>query len=98
MEFSFEPIVIAKATKDMDVATDETFGPLAAIFNSDTELDLAGYLFSKDIGTILHVARKLECGMIGVNTGLISAAEAPFKGIKEYSVGRDGSGYILCIL
>lgn len=96
--FFFEPIVIANATKDMDVETDETFGPLAASFDFDTELGLAGYLFSKDIGTILRVARRLKCGMIGVNTGLFSAVEAPFGGIKESSVGRDGIRYILCIL
>ena len=102
--FFFEPTVITNATKDMEVATDETFGPLAAIFSfdteqealalaNDTELGLAGYFFSKDIGTILRVARKLEVGMIGVNTGLISAAEAPFGGIKESGVGREGSRY-----
>lgn len=102
--FFFEPTVIANATKEMEVATDETFGPLAAIFSfdteqealalaNDTELGLAGYFFSKDIGTILRVARKLEVGMIGVNTGLISAAEAPFGGIKESGVGREGSRY-----
>lgn len=102
--FFFEPTVITNATKDMEVATDETFGPLAAIFSfdteqealalaNDTELGLAGYFFSKDISTILRVARKLEVGMIGVNTGLISAAEAPFGGIKESGVGREGSRY-----
>lgn len=102
--FFYEPTVITNATKEMDVATDETFGPLAAIFSfdteqealdlaNDTELGLAGYFFSKDIGTVLRVARKLECGMIGVNTGLISAAESPFGGIKESGVGREGSRY-----
>lgn len=73
-------------------------GPLAAIFNFDTERGLAGYLFSKDIGTILRVARKLECGLIGVNTGLISAGKASLGGIKESSVSRDGSRYMLYIL
>lgn len=83
---------------------DETFGPLAAIFPftteaealalaNDTELGLASYFFSKDIGTVTRVARKLQAGMVGVNTGLISAAEAPFRGIKESGVGRGGSRY-----
>jgi succinate-semialdehyde dehydrogenase / glutarate-semialdehyde dehydrogenase len=102
--FFFEPTVIAYATKDMEVANDETFGPLAAIFSFETENEavnlanstdygLAGYFFSKDIGTVLRVAKRLQCGMIGVNTGLISAAESPFGGIKESGVGREGSRY-----
>lgn len=102
--FFFEPTVITHATRDMEVAHDETFGPLAAIFSfetedeavnlaNDTEYGLAGYFFSKDIGVVLRVAQKLQCGMIGVNTGLISAAESPFGGIKESGVGREGSRY-----
>ncbi|KAH8587099.1 aldehyde dehydrogenase domain-containing protein [Bisporella sp. PMI_857] len=104
LAFFFEPTVITNATTDMAVANDETFGPLAAIFSFDTEEEavdmancteygLAGYFFSKDIGRVLRVAKKLQCGMVGVNTGLISAAESPFGGIKESGLGREGSRY-----
>ncbi|KAJ5920148.1 hypothetical protein N7516_011006 [Penicillium verrucosum] len=102
--FFFEPTIITGATPDMDVAIDETFGPLAAIFPFESEEDvltqansseygLAGYFFSQNVSRIFRVARQLECGMIGVNTGLISAAESPFGGIKESGVGREGSRY-----
>ena len=102
--FFFEPTVITNATKAMQVATEETFGPLAAIFGfdteeealalaNDTEYGLAGYFFSKDVGRVLRTARQLECGMIGVNCGLISAAESPFGGVKESGMGREGSRY-----
>ncbi|KAJ5847059.1 hypothetical protein N7534_010728 [Penicillium rubens] len=102
--FFFEPTIITGATSDMTVATEETFGPLAAIFPFESEEDvmmqanaseygLAGYFFSQDVSRIFRIARQLECGMIGVNTGLISAAESPFGGIKESGVGREGSRY-----
>lgn len=102
--FFYEPTVITNATTQMDVARDETFGPLAAIFafktedeavnmSNATEYGLAAYLMSKDIGRVFRVARRLECGMLGVNTGLISAAESPFGGVKESGMGREGSKY-----
>lgn len=102
--YFYEPTVITNVTNKMDVAYDETFGPLAAIFAfetedeaislaNDTEFGLAGYFFSKDIGRVMRVAQRLECGMIGVNTGMISAAESPFGGVKESGVGREGSKY-----
>ncbi|KAM0323524.1 hypothetical protein ACHAQA_008805 [Verticillium albo-atrum] len=102
--FFFEPTVIRGATLKMKIAYEETFGPVAAIFEfsteeeavtlaNDTEFGLAGYFFSRDVGRVLRVARKLDCGMVGVNTGLISAAEAPFGGVKESGVGREGSKY-----
>lgn len=102
--YFYEPTIISGATKDMDVATDETFGPLAAIFSfkteeeavqmaNDTELGLAGYFFTQNISRAMRVARKLEVGMVGINTGLISAAETPFGGIKESGEGREGSKY-----
>ena len=85
----YEPTVISNVTPEMDVAFDETFGPLAAIstFNCEksalqlanaTEYGLAGYFFSQNIGRVMRVARKIEYGMVGVNTVLISAAESPF--------------------
>jgi succinate-semialdehyde dehydrogenase/glutarate-semialdehyde dehydrogenase len=102
--YFYEPTVISEATFDMEVAHDETFGPLAAIFPfstedeavrlaNDTEYGLAGYLFSKNLSRVMRVARKLQCGMVGVNTGLISAAETPFGGINESGLGREGSKY-----
>ncbi|KAF6829362.1 succinate-semialdehyde dehydrogenase [Colletotrichum plurivorum] len=102
--YFYEPTVISGVTTEMEVAHDETFGPLAAIFSFKTEAEavelanateygLAGYFFSKDISRVMRVARRLECGMLGVNTGLISAAEAPFGGVKESGLGREGSKY-----
>lgn len=88
----------------MLVASDETFGPLAPIFEFETEdeaiklanateFGLAGYFFSNNVGRVLRVAAKLECGMVGVNTGKISEASLPFGGIKESGLGREGSMY-----
>jgi succinate-semialdehyde dehydrogenase/glutarate-semialdehyde dehydrogenase len=98
----FEPTVIGGATADMLFAREETFGPLAPIFAfdteaevlalaNDTEFGLAAYFYSRDIGRVMRVAEKLESGMVGVNTGLISTAEAPFGGVKQSGLGREGS-------
>lgn len=100
----YEPTVVAGATRDMLVAQEETFGPLAPIFAfdteaeaialaNDTEFGLASYFYSRDIGRIMRVAEQLESGMVGVNTGLISTAEAPFGGVKQSGLGREGSKY-----
>jgi succinate-semialdehyde dehydrogenase/glutarate-semialdehyde dehydrogenase len=100
----YEPTVVAGATRDMLVAHEETFGPLAPVFAfeteaeaialaNDTEFGLASYFYSRDIGRIMRVAEQLECGMVGVNTGLISTAEAPFGGVKQSGLGREGSKY-----
>ncbi|OAA65406.1 Aldehyde/histidinol dehydrogenase [Niveomyces insectorum RCEF 264] len=102
--FFFTPTILTGVTTEMQVARDETFGPLAPIFEFETEAEaialangtefgLAGYFFSKNIGRIMRVATRLECGMVGVNTGKISAAETPFGGIKESGYGREGSKY-----
>ncbi|CAI7565658.1 unnamed protein product [Penicillium bialowiezense] len=102
--YFYQPTVITNANSKMLLASDETFGPLAAIFTfsseeqvikmaNDTEFGLAGYFFSENINRVLRVAKQLECGMIGVNTGLISAAETPFGGVKESGIGREGSKY-----
>ncbi len=98
----FEPTVIGGATAQMLFAKEETFGPLAPIFAfdteaevlalaNDTEFGLAAYFYSRDIGRVMRVAEKLESGMVGVNTGLISTAEAPFGGVKQSGLGREGS-------
>lgn len=102
--YFYEPTIITGAHKGMLVAQDETFGPVAAIFPfaseedvvqqaNGTEVGLAGYFFSQDVDRVLRVARKLECGLVGVNTGLISASESPFGGVKESGVGCEGSKY-----
>jgi succinate-semialdehyde dehydrogenase/glutarate-semialdehyde dehydrogenase len=102
--FFFEPTVMTGVTSEMQVAKDETFGPLAPIFSfktedeavtmsNDTEFGLASYFFSRDIGRVMRVANKMECGMVGVNTGKISAAETPFGGVLESGFGREGSKY-----
>ncbi|RYF71408.1 MAG: aldehyde dehydrogenase family protein, partial [Comamonadaceae bacterium] len=100
----YEPTVISGATSDMLVAHEETFGPLAPIFAfdteaeaiamaNDTEFGLASYFYSRDIGRVMRVAERLEAGIVGVNTGLISTAEAPFGGVKQSGLGREGSKY-----
>ncbi|KAK7204569.1 Aldehyde/histidinol dehydrogenase [Myxozyma melibiosi] len=102
--FFILPSVLSGVTTDMMVASDETFGPLAPIFEfeteeeaismaNNTEFGLAGYFFSTNIGRCLRVASALECGLVGVNTGKISAAESPFGGVKQSGVGREGSMY-----
>jgi len=98
----FEPTVLTGCTPQMALAREETFGPVAALFRfadeaeairlaNDTEFGLAGYFYSRDIGRIWRVAEAMECGMIGINTGLISTEVAPFGGIKESGFGREGS-------
>lgn len=100
----YQPTVIGGATAGMLVAHEESFGPLAPIFAFDTEADaiaaandtefgLASYFYSRDIGRIMRVAEQLEAGIVGVNTGLISTAEAPFGGVKQSGLGREGSKY-----
>ncbi|CAJ2500602.1 Uu.00g034550.m01.CDS01 [Anthostomella pinea] len=100
----YQPTVITGMTKDMAIASEETFGPVAGLFPFDTEKEvvdlanaaevgLAGYFFSRDLERITRVAEALEVGMIGVNTGLISDPAAPFGGVKQSGFGREGSKY-----
>jgi succinate-semialdehyde dehydrogenase/glutarate-semialdehyde dehydrogenase len=100
----FEPTVLADVTPAMKVARDETFGPLAPLFRfssdeevialaNDTEFGLASYFYSRDIGRVWRVAEALEYGMVGINTGLISNEVAPFGGVKQSGLGREGSHY-----
>jgi succinate-semialdehyde dehydrogenase/glutarate-semialdehyde dehydrogenase len=100
----FQPTVIADTTPEMLVAHEETFGPLAPLFRfktdaeaialaNDTEFGLASYFYSRDIGRIWRVAEGLESGMVGINTGLISNEIAPFGGVKQSGLGREGSKY-----
>jgi succinate-semialdehyde dehydrogenase/glutarate-semialdehyde dehydrogenase len=98
----FQPTVIADVSADMIVAREETFGPLAPLFRfgsdeeavalaNGTEFGLAAYFYSRDIGRVWRVAEGLESGMVGVNTGLISNEVAPFGGVKQSGLGREGS-------
>ncbi|SPJ25796.1 NAD-dependent succinate-semialdehyde dehydrogenase [Palleronia abyssalis] len=99
-----KPTVLTGATGDMRLAREETFGPLAPVFRfdteaeaismaNDTEFGLAAYFYARDISRVYRVMERLEYGMVGVNTGLISAAEAPFGGVKMSGLGREGSAY-----
>mmetsp|Transcript_2107 Transcript_2107/g.2413 ORF Transcript_2107/g.2413 Transcript_2107/m.2413 type:complete len:527 (-) Transcript_2107:1419-2999(-) len=100
----FEPTVLGNTTDSMIIAKEETFGPVAPIFQFDTEeeviaranaveVGLASYFYANDVGRIFRVTEGLEYGMVGVNTGIISAESAPFGGIKESGLGREGSKY-----
>ncbi|MFA7669642.1 MAG: NADP-dependent succinate-semialdehyde dehydrogenase [Burkholderiaceae bacterium] len=98
----FEPTVVADVTPQMKVAKEETFGPLAPLFRfdtdeeviamaNDTEFGLAAYFYSRDIGRVWRVAEALEYGMVAINTGILSNEAAPFGGVKQSGLGREGS-------
>ena len=100
----FEPTVLANVTTDMVVSNEETFGPVAPLFRfrneqeaidlaNNTEYGLAAYFYSRDIGRIWRVSEALEYGIVGVNEGIISNEVAPFGGVKESGIGREGSKY-----
>ncbi|MDP5085077.1 MAG: NAD-dependent succinate-semialdehyde dehydrogenase [Yoonia sp.] len=98
----FEPTIVTNATKEMMVSTDETFGPFAPLFKfededdvialaNDTIFGLASYFYAKDLSRVTKVAEALEYGIVGVNTGIISTEVAPFGGVKQSGLGREGS-------
>jgi succinate-semialdehyde dehydrogenase/glutarate-semialdehyde dehydrogenase len=100
----YEPTVLSNVTGDMKIMREETFGPVAAVVSfrteeeaiaaaNDTEFGLASYFYSRDIGRVWRVAEKLEYGMVGINTGIISNEVAPFGGVKQSGLGREGSRY-----
>ena len=100
----FQPTVLANVTPDMRIFAEETFGPVAPLFRFKTEKEvlalanntiygLASYFYSRDIGRIYRVADGLEYGMVGINTGLLSSEVAPFGGVKQSGIGREGSRY-----
>ena len=100
----FEPTVVRDANPAMRVAKEETFGPLAPVFRfdseaeviamaNDTEFGLASYFYARDVGRIFRVAEALEYGMVAINTGLVSNEAAPFGGVKQSGLGREGSKY-----
>jgi succinate-semialdehyde dehydrogenase/glutarate-semialdehyde dehydrogenase len=100
----FEPTILTDVTTQMAVAREETFGPVAPLFRfrteddavqmaNDTEFGLAAYFYSRDIGRVWRVAERVEYGIVGINTGIISTEVAPFGGMKESGFGREGSKY-----
>ena len=100
----FEPTVLTGVTPEMIVSREETFGPLAPVYRfetdedvvkkaNDTEFGLAAYFYTRDIGRVWRVAEQLEYGIVGINSGIISTEIAPFGGMKESGIGREGSKY-----
>lgn len=100
----YEPTILTHVTPNMRVFQEEIFGPVAPVFRfdteeeaiemaNDTEFGLAGYFYTRDIGRVWRVAEALDCGIVGINEGLISNETAPFGGIKESGSGREGSKY-----
>ena len=100
----FEPTIVTGATQEMQFAKDETFGPLAPVFKfeteeevlgyaNDTEFGLASYFYTRDIGRVIRVSEGLEYGMVALNTGILSNEAAPFGGVKQSGLGREGSKY-----
>jgi succinate-semialdehyde dehydrogenase/glutarate-semialdehyde dehydrogenase len=100
----FEPTILTDVTPQMSVAREETFGPVAPLFRfkteadavalaNDTEFGLAAYFYGRDIARVWLVAEALEYGIVGINTGIISTEVAPFGGVKESGLGREGSKY-----
>ncbi|MFN3868869.1 MAG: aldehyde dehydrogenase family protein, partial [Hyphomicrobiaceae bacterium] len=98
----YEPTILTDVTPDMRVASEETFGPVAPLFRFETEAEavqlanatpygLAAYFYARDIGRVWRVAEALEFGMVGINEGVISTELAPFGGVKESGLGREGS-------
>jgi succinate-semialdehyde dehydrogenase/glutarate-semialdehyde dehydrogenase len=100
----YQPTVLADVTTDMKVTREETFGPVAPLFRfsnddqaikmaNDTEFGLAAYFYARDMGRIWRIGEALEYGIVGINTGIISTEVAPFGGVKESGIGREGSKY-----
>jgi len=100
----FEPTILTGVTQAMKVSTEETFGPVAPLFRfktdeeaiamaNDTEFGLASYFYARDLGRVWKVAEALEVGIVGINTGIISNEVAPFGGVKQSGLGREGSKY-----
>ncbi len=100
----FEPTIVCDVSGDMQIASEEIFGPVATLFRfndeaevvakaNDTEFGLAAYVYTRDIGRVIRVAEALEYGIVGVNEGIISTETAPFGGMKESGIGREGSKY-----
>ena len=102
--YYLEPTILTHVNDSMRIVTEETFGPVAPLFKftdeaeviamaNDSEFGLASYFYSRDLARVWRVAEALETGMVGINTGLISTEVAPFGGVKQSGLGREGSKY-----
>ena len=100
----FQPTVLANVSPSMKITHEETFGPVAPLYRfktedelirlaNDTEYGLAAYFYSRDIGRVWRVAEGIESGIVGINVGIISTEVAPFGGVKQSGIGREGSKY-----
>ena len=100
----FEPTIVTGVTREMAFAREEIFGPVATLFRfkteaeaialaNDTEFGLAAYYYTRDMARVMRVADALEYGILGINEGIISTEVAPFGGMKESGIGREGSKY-----
>jgi len=100
----FQPTILEGCTTDMTIFHEETFGPVAPLFKftsereaikmaNDTPFGLASYVYTKDVNRVWRMSERLQYGMVGVNTGLVSSEVAPFGGIKQSGIGREGSKY-----
>jgi len=100
----FQPTILQNCTPDMTIFREETFGPVAPLFKftsekealemaNDTPFGLASYVYTRDVGRVWRVSERLQYGMVGVNTGLVSSEVAPFGGVKQSGIGREGSKY-----
>lgn len=100
----YEPTILADVTADMAIAQAEIFGPVAPVFRfqdeedvirlaNDTPYGLAAYFYARDLGRVFRIAEALEYGMVGINEGIISTEVAPFGGVKQSGLGREGSRY-----
>ncbi|MCP5092719.1 MAG: aldehyde dehydrogenase family protein, partial [Gammaproteobacteria bacterium] len=100
----FQPTLLGDVTPEMCISNEETFGPVAPLYRfntedeaiamaNDTEFGLAAYFYARDLGRVWRVHEALEYGIVGVNTGIISTESAPFGGVKESGIGREGSKY-----
>ena len=100
----YEPTLLTGVTREMQVAREETFGPVAPLFRfkteeeaialaNDTAFGLAGYFYARDVGRVMRVAEAMETGIVGVNVGILANEVAPFGGVKESGLGREGSKY-----
>ncbi len=100
----YQPTILAHVPREADIFREETFGPVAPLFRfhdeaeavemaNDTEFGLAAYFYTRDVGRVFRVAEALECGIVGINEGIISTELAPFGGMKSSGLGREGSKY-----
>jgi succinate-semialdehyde dehydrogenase/glutarate-semialdehyde dehydrogenase len=100
----YEPTILTDVTPQMEIAREEIFGPVATLTKfkdedeavrlaNDTEVGLAAYFYARDLGRVIRVAEALEYGMVAVNDGILSTEVAPFGGVKQSGIGREGSKY-----